>query len=837
MTKEDFLNIKISYQKNTFSDFCETITISDALNKIKDRDNENNFNKIRDYLNFNNEKKYKEEKGKLPVFAFCANFDTKIKNENINNYNKILIIDIDNLIEEVDKNHVENALIKCNYIITYFKSPSNRGYKALVAINYQNSFDKDENVKNHRCAFQNFMIFFKETYNIIIDKSGSNISRLCYLSYDPTIIIKENFEKFKVDNSTTNNINKIIEEHNIIELNNKDTLIYKNKNKNKKAVESIISYLQKNNKSITYSYNEWWNIALAISKDFSFDIGKDYYDALSKQDIHKYNCDTCLKKLNDAYNIKLIDNNFSINTIIKYAVQKGFKTSKNLLEMGNQEAKKFFLKEESYYNGNLPPYFKFTDILNVCEKELDGKKISDFYSAKRTNRLKYIENINYKFTTNKDGKYAFRPFQLINPILYVNLINLLTTQENWKIIIERFNKFQCDEIKKKIKCLSIPLESIFEIDRAKQINEWWESIEQESIKLSLEFDYIIHTDITDCYGSFYTHSIEWAIVDKEIAKQHQLNNNNNNNNLGKLIDDRIKEMQYNQTNGIPQGSILMDFIAEIILGYIDYELYYKIKDLGKFLILRYRDDYRIFTNNPQNGEEVLKYLTEILFDFGLKLNSSKTKISNNVIKSSIKEDKFGLINHSYFLNEEFNLKKFGYQKFILFIYDYSEKYTNAGVLKKLFYKLHKSLKNEEYIYNSEVLISILTEIMFKNPRHYEEIILNISVLLSKTECSQKKEIISKIRYKLQKLPNIGYLEIWLQRLTIKFDIHIDYKENICRYINNKKIESLWNLDWLKEESDLYKKVKGTKIIDEKLLENISEIINETEVNIFGDKSL
>ena len=61
----------------------------------------------------------------------------------------------------------------------------------------------------------------------------------------------------------------------------------------------------------------------------------------------------------------------------------------------------------------------------------------------------------------------------------------------------------------------------------------------------------------------------------------------------------IQEMSFGQTNGIPQGSILMDFIAEIVLGYADELLSKELVKLkiNDYKILRYRDDYRIFTNN------------------------------------------------------------------------------------------------------------------------------------------------------------------------------------------------------------------------------------------------
>ncbi len=40
--------------------------------------------------------------------------------------------------------------------------------------------------------------------------------------------------------------------------------------------------------------------------------------------------------------------------------------------------------------------------------------------------LRDFNNVNYKLITNKDGKYSWRPFQLIHPALYVNLVNNIT---------------------------------------------------------------------------------------------------------------------------------------------------------------------------------------------------------------------------------------------------------------------------------------------------------------------------------------------------------------------------------------------------------------------------
>ncbi len=56
--------------------------------------------------------------------------------------------------------------------------------------------------------------------------------------------------------------------------------------------------------------------------------------------------------------------------------------------------------------------------------------------------------------------------------------------------------------------MSLPVESLTdEVDKAEQITHWWHQIEQVSVESALEYEFIIHTDIIDCYGSIYTHSI------------------------------------------------------------------------------------------------------------------------------------------------------------------------------------------------------------------------------------------------------------------------------------------------------------------------------------------
>lgn len=374
------------------------------------------------------------------------------------------------------------------------------------------------------------------------------------------------------------------------------------------------------------------------------------------------------------------------------------------MELSHDEARIFFLKHESYCNIDFPKYFSFSELLQGISNEFLGKDlINDFCTSKSA--MGKLDDVNYLIYANKDGKLSWRPFQIIHPLVYVALVHEITKEDNWKKLKNRFKKFQRNE---KIKCLSIPVQSENkQSDKAQQISNWWEQVEQQSILLSLEYGYIFDTDVADCYGSIYTHSIAWAIESKRVAKIKR----SDQSLLGNFIDKSIQNSQNQQTNGIPQGSVLMDFIAEIILGYIDriLDVYLKRKKITNYQILRYRDDYRIFVCNPNDGEKILKCLSEIMMPFGFKLNASKTKGSQDVITQSIKKDKLAWL--AIPQNRRVSL-----QKQILLIRQHSINFPNSGSLNTALNKFDKKLEEIKKVQSIEQLISIVTDIAYHNPR-------------------------------------------------------------------------------------------------------------------------
>jgi len=376
----------------------------------------------------------------------------------------------------------------------------------------------------------------------------------------------------------------------------------------------------------------------------------------------------------------------------------------------------------------------------------------------------------------------------------------------------------------KIRCLNLPVVSTSgEKDKAEQVSQWWQEAEQRSIELSLDFEYVIETDITDCYGSIHTHSIAWALHTKETAKKDR----DCKNLIRNLIDEHIKDMRHGQTNGIPQGSVLMDFVAEMVLGLGDQELSKKIgkAQIKDYCIIRYRDDYCIFFNNPPDGDLIMKLLTETTSDLGLRLNAAKTKMSSDVVRSGIKSDKRACMGRRQL---EGTL-----QQRLLIIHDHAEQFPNGGSLMAPLGHFRDSLLNEKQIdEDPRPLIAIVTDIANRNPRTYAVCAAILSALLDRIDTDDKKAaIVKKIRKRFLKIPNTGLMLIWLHRVTYPFDKTISYEDSICQLVAGEPAD-LWNSNWICAK-DLKKALDPKEIVNREKLASSGPILSAEEIELFN----
>ena len=171
------------------------------------------------------------------------------------------------------------------------------------------------------------------------------------------------------------------------------------------------------------------------------------------------------------------------------------------------------------------------------------------------------------------------------------------------------------------------------------------------------------------------------------------------------------------------------------------------------------------------------------------------------------------------------------QEHLLIIHNLSELHPNSGSLEKALSRFYNRIKSiNETKQNISVLVSILVDIMFKNPRTYPIASAILSKLLSlMPEADKKNELLSLVARKFEKIPNTGHIKIWLQRITIKLDRQIQYSEKLCEKVNNASLE-IWNSDWL--ENNLKTLIEATAIIDETVIASIDLVIAKEEVELF-----
>lgn len=145
---------------------------------------------------------------------------------------------------------------------------------------------------------------------------------------------------------------------------------------------------------------------------------------------------------------------------------------------------------------------------------------------------------------------------------------------------------------------------------------------QELLNLEPKYKYYSRIDISRCFNSIYTHSISWAIKDKEYIKN---NIERDKRSFAHYFDYEIMQnSNYKETNGILIGSEVSRIFAEIIFQDVDVKVENLLKSKSiDYKIFRYVDDYFIFYNDNHIFIEIKNIIAEELKKYNLFLNENK----------------------------------------------------------------------------------------------------------------------------------------------------------------------------------------------------------------------
>lgn len=526
--------------------------------------------------------------------------------------------------------------------------------------------------------------------------------------------------------------------------------------------------------------------------------------------------------------------------------------TKNVLSLDAKDAMDFFLKSEQYHGFELPEYFVFDELLqNVKEIISDlpyEECLQDGISPEN------LSDVNLDILLNKDGNYAVRPIILANPFLYYFLVREICNEQAWTLIKNLFEKFQVPHI---TSCaLPIIPKEKESFHKSTTIINWWSSMEQRSIELSLEYRYMFVTDITNCYGSVNPQAFDWAFSLKNTQYE-----NNNEYPISKNIQKYLRAFQQGRNIGIPQGSAIFDFVGEIILGYSDILLHEAIKKAGittHYEIIRYRDDYRIFCNDKDVLEKISYSLQHVLDSLNFRMNSKKTMISDSVVIDAVKSDKLAYIYNTPIFNKK-GCDFDSFEKHLLYILMFARQYPNSGSIKTMLSDIDKRMEDWLKPYEEEVttiplvegekpttekitkqrrlvggsiraMSAICAQIAFENVNccHYALRVLSRMVDSMKDE-NEKSTIVNLVYSKLCKRPNSDYDQLWLQNMTYQRDKKLEsspYSLRLCQLVAGKDIEPLWNNEWLKP--NMYSALHYDNVVDTETLKMVTPIITFRE---------
>lgn len=531
--------------------------------------------------------------------------------------------------------------------------------------------------------------------------------------------------------------------------------------------------------------------------------------------------------------------------------------TKNVLSLDSKDAMDFFLKSEQYHGFELPEYFVFDELLQNVKRIVEDTP----YEECLQNGIspENLSNVNLDILLNKDGHYAVRPIVLANPFLYYFLVREICNESSWILIKKLFEKFQVPHI---TSCaMPVIPKGTEPFHKSTTIINWWNSMEQRSIELSLEFRYMFVTDITNCYGSVNPQAFDWAFSLKDTRFE-----NGNKNSISKNIQKYLRAFQQGRNIGIPQGSAIFDFIGEIILGYSDLLLHEAIHKAGitnPYEIIRYRDDYRIFCNDKDVLEKISYILQHVLESLNFRMNSKKTEISESIVTDSIKADKLAYIYNTPIFNKK-GVDFDSFEKHLLYILMFARQYPDSGSIKTMLSDIDKRIEDWLKPQTREVEtinLEMLNNTIEKKTETYQRKLVGGSVRAMSAVCVQialenvgcchyalrvlsrmvdslkdeheKWDIIDKVYAKLCNQPNSDYNQLWLQNITYQNDKKkgtSPYNIRLCQLVANKNIEPLWNNQWL--EQSLHSSLPYDSIVNREILKKITSVITFREIRAY-----
>lgn len=171
--------MQVSFYGNTFSKDISNVNPDDIARAILIGDWSHQVGLLRQM----DKEEYKEKKKMLPAVTWSGTFKEGTRLiTSVETYSGLIVLDIDKINAETIT-LLKRQLSQDPHVKFVFTSPSNNGIKVVFMTDVTDP-------TNHRAGFLHLQEYFENNYFCKVDPSGKDVCRLCFVSYDPEMIIK-----------------------------------------------------------------------------------------------------------------------------------------------------------------------------------------------------------------------------------------------------------------------------------------------------------------------------------------------------------------------------------------------------------------------------------------------------------------------------------------------------------------------------------------------------------------------------------------------------------------------------------------------------------------------
>ena len=256
------------------------------------------------------------------------------------------------------------------------------------------------------------------------------------------------------------------------------------------------------------------------------------------------------------------------------------------------------LLARGYFPKELPPAFFTQQFAKYATTKAGRAQLSSYKP-----NCNFTECVKYSLAVSGRER---RELKLPHPFSYSQIA--LLTSKHFGRLLKKAAQSKCS--------MSRP---VFADDRQRALSPMIKpaNLARERAAARAGASYVLKADVSQFYPSLYTHAVGWAVDPKLREKNHW----NNKALLGKKLDQALMDLDGKVSQGIPIGTDVSFFLAEVVLGQVDRAL-----NLPRGRAVRWFDDYEIACDSSQEAEAQLRSLSRELSRYRLRLNPKKTQV-------------------------------------------------------------------------------------------------------------------------------------------------------------------------------------------------------------------